>query len=305
MRFVRLSSMVPLAIVAVHLSCAHAQSTQGSVLGLVKDASGGAVPNASVILTGTDTGVRRTDKADSAGNYQFLNVSPGRYSLTVTAAGFNTEATNDLSLGARQELRRDVALTVGAVSQEVTVDAASAGTIDTDSSSIDATLNANEVLSLPANYRASVTGTSPLTLIQTLPGVQTDESGNYSVQGGLPFQTEVSVDGITSQSATSNSPLANAFPSGDSIAELRVDGVLNNAEFGQPGEVTTITKSGTNKLHGALFYYHQDSSLQAKAFGATSKAKLVTNDFGGSLNGPGGLTAPVPRPESHLFSGYV
>lgn len=282
----RLSRLATLAIVAAHLPVLHAQSTQATVLGLVKDSAGAAIPGATVTLTGTDTGVRRTVTSDGSGNYQLLNVSPGHYALTVTATGFTTEATKDLTLTARQELRRDATLTPGAVNQEVTVDAANAGTIDTDSSSIDATLNANEVLSLPANYRASVTGTSPLTLIQTLPGVQTDESGNYSVQGGLPFQTEVSVDGITSQNTTSNSPLPDAFPSADSIAELRVDGVLNNAEFGQPGEVTTITKSGTNALHGAVFYYHQDSSLQARAFGATSKAKLVTNDFGASLNGP-------------------
>jgi hypothetical protein len=117
------------------------------------------------------------------------------------------------------------------------------------------------------------------------------------VQGGLPFQTEITVDGITTRSATGgNTPISNAFPSGDSIAEMRVDGVMNSAEFGQPGEVTSTTKSGTNKLHGGIFWYHQDASLNAKAYGATSKAHLVTNDFGATVGGP----VVIP----HFYNGH-
>ena len=273
-----------------------AQSIQGSILGSVKDQTGAAVPNAAVKITDTDTGVTRSVTSNSAGDYQLLNIPADHYSIEVTAAGFQSEILKDLTLTARQQLRADAVLDVGKVDQQVTVEAGNAGTIQTDTASIDSSLSAVAVRDLPANYRASTGGTSPLSIIQTLPGVQSDASGNFSVQGGLPFQTEVSVDGITIQSATGNSPMANALPSGDSISELRVDGVLNNAEFGQPGEVTSITKGGTNHLHGALFWYHQESAFNATPFGSTTKPHVRTHDFG--------ITAGGPIYLPHIYNGH-
>ena len=263
-----------------------AQSVQGSILGVVRDASGAVVPGATVVVTDVDTAVHSSVRTDAAGNYQALDLTADHYSVQVSATGFESKLVSGLNLTARQQLREDVTLTLGSVGQEVTVNSGDAGVIATDTPSIDASLPAIAVRDLPANYRASQSGTSPLSIIQVLPGVQADNNNSFSVQGGLPFQTEVSVDGVTVQNTTSNAPLADAFPSGDSIAEIRVDGVLNNAEFGQPGEVTTITKSGTNNLHGSAFFYHQDSGEQAKPFGALTKPKLVTNDFGGSAGGP-------------------
>lgn len=265
-----------------------AQSIQGSILGTVKDPSGAAIPGATVVVTDVDTGVSQTLRTGAAGDYQALNLTADHYKVLVSAPGFQPRQLDGLTLTARQELRVDAGLTVGASDAQVTVSATSSGVIATDTASIDASLSGVEVRDLPANYRASAGGTSPLTIIQALPGVQADNGRppRFSIQGGLPFQTEVSVDGVTTQDTTSNTPLADAFPSGDSIQEIRVDGVLNSAEFGQPGEVTTITKSGTNTIHGALFYYHQDSSLEARPFGSLSKPKLVTNDYGASAGGP-------------------
>ncbi len=302
MRTTRVTTFaLALILFAITALTAHAQSTQGTILGSVKDKSGAAVPDATVNLVSVDTAATKTAKTNTVGSYQFLNVSAGEYRIEVSASGFNAQKLNNVRLTARQELRADISLEVGNISQEVSVNAGDAGTIQTDTPSIDATLSSESVRDLPANYRASSSGTSPLSMIQTLPGVQSDGGSNstpsYSVQGGLPFQTDVTVDGITTRSAGGgNSPLANAFPSGDSIAEMRVDGVLNNAEFGQPGEVTTITKSGTNSLHGGIFWYHQDASLNAKAFGALQKAHLVTNDFGASVGGP----VVIP----HFYNGH-
>lgn len=269
-----------------------AQSTQGLIIGTIVDTTGAAVPNATVRITNIDTSVSTNAKADASGTYQVPNLVPGHYSVHVDAEGFRSVDLQNLVLTARQQLRADPSLSPGDVSQQITVDASTTGTIETETASIAASLNAADVKQLPANYRASTSGTSPITLIQTLPGVQPDTGQNngtsiqYSIQGGLPFQTEVSVDGITSQSATSNAPLANAFISGESIAELRVDGVLNNAQFGQPGEVTTVSKSGTNHIHGGVFWYHQNAAFDATPFGASTKPRLVGNDFGGTVGGP-------------------
>ncbi len=286
---------------------AYAQSTQGLIVGTVMDVSGAVVPNATVRVTNTDTSISITTKSDAAGLYQAQDLVPGRYTIHVDAEGFKSVDLEKLSLTARQQLRVDPSLAPGDVNQHVNVDASAAGTIETETASISGGIDAAEVKQLPANYRASASGTSPITLIQTLPGVQPDTAANngtsgsggtvpaFSVQGGLPFQTEVSVDGITSQSATSNTPLSNAFISGESIAELRVDGVLNNAQFGQPGEVTTISKSGTNAIHGGAFWYYQSAAFDAIPFGASSKPRLVGNDFGGTVGGP----VVIP----HLYNG--
>src|SRR5690348_6568864 len=151
-----------------------AQSTQGTILGTVRDSSGAAVPGATVNLTNIETSARKTAKTDGVGTFQFLNLNAGHYELQVTASNFNTQKVSGLVLTARQELRSDVSLAIGNVTQETTVSAEDAGTIQTDSPSIDATLSSTAVRDLPANYRASSSGTSPLTMIQTLPGVQSD-----------------------------------------------------------------------------------------------------------------------------------
>jgi len=275
-----------------------AQSTQGTVLGLIKDTSGAIVPGAQVNLTNLDAGHTSTTVSDARGNYQVLNLEPAHYKMEVIKNGFEAGIENDLVLTAREQLRADIVLRVGVVTQQVVVDAAGAGAITTDTPAISAAIDSRDVLNLPANYRGAGS-TSPLNVIQTLPGVQPDTGTfppqpsavgtppiNFSVQGGIPSQSETTVDGISAQNVLSNSPLSNAFPSAEAIAEIRVDGVSNNAEFGQPGEITTVSKSGTNNLHGSLFWYFQNSGFDARPFGSIVKPKKVGNDYGASLGGP-------------------
>jgi hypothetical protein len=106
-----------------------------------------------------------------------------------------------------------------------------------------------------------------------------------SYQVGLPSQTQISLDGISTVSAASNSPLGQLFPSAESIAEMRVQGVGNNAEFGQVGDITTTSRGGSNSFHGSAYDYLQNRAFDATAFGAVSKPQKTANDFGGSLGG--------------------
>jgi len=288
---------------------ASAQSTLGSITGTVRDSSGALVPDATVTLHRRETNTDRSVTSSTDGSYTALNLDPGTYDILTTAASFSKQASTDIRLDARQQLRFDILLTVTG-NATVNVNAEDAGTITTDDASISASLSSRDVLDLPANYRGAGS-TSPLNVIQTLPGVQPD-SGSYppqpstspnpsikfSIQGGLPSQSETTVDGISAQNQTSNNIQADAFPSAESIAAIRVDGVNNNAEYGQPGEISTITKSGTNKPHGSAFWYFQNSGFDAIPFGydKTTKPKKVANDFGVSFGGP--LVLP------HLYNGH-
>ncbi len=290
-------------------SSSSAQSVLGSVQGTVHDESGAAIPNATIKLRRVESNTLRTVQADSSGNYTALNVDPGHYTIDVSAGGFNSTLAENLSLGARQQLRYDATLKIGAIVDTITVNANAAGAINTENAQISAALSPRDVLDLPANYRGNGS-TSPLNVVQTLPGVQPDSGAyppsassspapqiKFSIQGGLPSQSETTVDGISAQNQTTNNIQGDAFPSAESIAEVRVDGVNNNAEYGQPGEITTVTKSGANAVHGALFEYHQNRALDAVPFGtdAADKPHKVANDFGGSIGGP------VVLP--HLYNG--
>ena len=300
---------LPLALVVVGPVAALAQSTLGSITGVVQDPSGAVVPNATVHLHRLESNTDLIVITDGSGTYTALNVVPGHYDIVVESPGFASTTTKNIALEARQQLRYDVVERPGAASESVTVSAADSGVINTENAQISASLSPQAVLDLPANYRGAGS-TSPINLVQTLPGVQPD-TGSYpaapsthpvpsirfSIQGGLPSQSETTVDGISAQNQTSNNIQGDAFPSAESIAELRVDGVNNNAEYGQPGEITTITKSGTNSVHGSLFEYLQNQFLDATPYGTdqANKPHKVANDFGVSLGGP--LVLP------HLYQG--
>ncbi len=275
-----------------------AQSVQGSIVGVVADKQQGVIAGATVTLTNTDEGTVRTTQTGAGGNFSFVDVKAAHYALNVASSGFNQYSATDITLSSRQELRLNVALDVGSVQQEVHVSGDTVSAIETDTPSINAVYSAADVANLPVNTRASANGTSALNIIGTLPGVQGDH-GSFSLQGGLPFQTEVAVDGITIQSATGNSPIGDAFPSSESISEVRADGALNNAEFGQPGEVTITTKGGGNTIHGSAFWYNQIAAFDAIPYTyptTVKKAKLVSNTFGGSFGGP----VVIP----HLYDGH-
>ena len=304
-RFFRLRPVKLLAAFTALLLCLAvgrhgvAQSIQGSIIGTVQDKAGAVVPGATLTLENLDEGSIRTTTTNGSGDYQFLDTKAGHYSLVTTGTGFEKWSTTGVLLAARQQLRIDVSLVVGSTQQEIDVSADTISTINTETAAISAVYSAAEAANLPVNTRASATGTSALKIVGTLPGVQADHT-SFSLQGGLPFMTEVAVDGITVQNAGGgNTPIGDAFPSTESIAELRADGALNNAEFGQPGEITIISKGGTNTIHGSAFWYHQNAAFDAIPYTfpiTTTKPKLIGNTYGGSFGGP----VVIP----HLYNGH-
>ncbi len=305
----RFSIFLPVALLLTAMPWALAQSTLGSISGTAQDNSGARVPNASVRLHRVESNTDRVVTTDGGGDYASTNLEPGHYDINVQAANLVSTTATGIVLEARQQLRYDFTLKPGPVTDTVTVNATDAGAINLENAQISSTLTPEAVLDLPANYRGAGS-TSPISVVQALPGVQPDSgayppapsthpvpSVRYSIQGGLPSQTDTTVDGISAQNQTSNNVQADAFPSAESIADIRVDGVNNNAEYGQPGEITTITKSGTNNVHGSAYLYYQNDALDATPYGAdaSTKPQKDAKDFGGSI----GLPVVIP----HLYNG--
>jgi len=263
---------------------AHAQSTYGSILGTVSDPTGARVPGAKIVITNQGEDISRSVVADESGNYEALNLKAGFYTVKSETSGFKTFVAKDLELIARQALRVNITLEVGSLSESVNVEAI-APVVTTDSGTIATSFESRQVLGLPSNYRGAGS-TSPIRVLAFQAGVQSDNSWGFSVQGATPAQTEISVDGISTVAVSSNKPLTEVFPSAEGISEMKVQGVGNNAEYGQIGDITTTSKGGSNQFHGSAFEYLQNRAFDATAFGATSKAQKTANTFGGSLGGP-------------------
>ncbi len=298
--FRRRSMFIPGLLLVLALACVQgrAQSTQGAIVGSVKDPGGAVVPGATVTLTNTDEGTTRTTTSNAVGDYRFLDAKAGPYTVEVSATGFEKWAASGVVLTVRQELRVDVGLVVGAVQQSVQVTGDSVSAIQTDSPTISGDLTADDATNLPVNTRASFSGTSAAGILGTMPGVQADASG-ISLQGALPYQTDVTVDGVTLKNSTGGSFIPDTFPSTESISEIRADGVLANAEFGDPGQIVVTSKGGGNNLHGSGFWYYQDSKWDAIAYTyptTTTKPDVHGATFGGSLGGP----VVIP----HLYNGH-
>jgi hypothetical protein len=280
--------ITPFLMFAFFIPYAAAQSTQGSIVGTVKDPRAAVVIGAAVTLTNTDEGTTRAATTNTVGDYRFVDVKAGHYALQVTAPGFEKWSLSGVSLEVRQELRVEVKLSVGTIEQSVQVTGESVSAIETDTPTISGTFTADAAANLPVNTRASFSGTSAAGILGTLPGVQDDSSG-ISLQGALPFQVEVTVDGVTLKDPAGGSYIKDSFPSTESISEIRADGVMANAEYSDPAQIVVTTKGGTNNLHGSGFWYYQNSAFDAIPYTyptTTTKASITGNTFGGSIGGP-------------------
>lgn len=282
-----------IALCALLSAPSMAQSTFGVILGTITDPSGAPVQGAVVRITNTDENTVRELVSGASGAFEAVNSKPGHYQVQASSAGFQSFTASDLTLTSRQTLRVDMKLKVGERNEVVTVEG-STGVITTDTQMVATAIGSEKLATLPGNVRAA-DSTSPYKLIQLLPGVQSDNSGNFTIQGNLPSQTQYSVDGISTTQVTGNSPARKSFTSMEMIAEIKVQGVGNTAEYGQSGDVTTISKSGTNDPHGAVFWYHQNRALDANRYGAITKPQKVANDVGASGGGP----VVIP----HLYDG--
>jgi Carboxypeptidase regulatory-like domain len=292
--------LIALALVLIGTLSMQAQSTFGSIRGVVQDASGAAIPDAQVTLHSVDENTDHAVKTDAAGNYTLENIKAGKYSIRAQRGGFADTILNDITLAARQDLRFTLSMTVAAQATTVQV-TTSAAEINTENATIGDSKGTADISQLPLNFRASTT--SPLAALATSANVQQDSSGNFAIGGATSNQIGFSVDGISSvnvfQSGVAlsvNAAGSNSYPSSEGIAELKVTAFNNNAEFSQVADVTFTTKAGTNQIHGSLFEYLQNDALNANVYNFAEKAPERFNTFGGSVGGP--IVVP------HLYNGH-
>ena len=220
------------------------------------------LPGATVTLTEVQTTFARTSVADHTGAFEFQNLTQGLYRLDVMLTGFRKFTTEPFRVEARQTVRVDATLAVGGMTEEVTV-RSGAPLINTETPTVSGKVDNRELQQLPFTFRTQ--NTSPIPAIQAIPEVQR-AGQQFSLSGALPYQTEVSVDGILTTSVRRNGIGAegiNVFPSIESVEEIKVSSVNNTAEYSQLGDITTISRPGTNQLRGTAFYNFNNTGLNA------------------------------------------
>jgi len=232
---------------AILLPAGVAQSTFGTILGTVQDATGAVIPGATLTAQSLDENDVRTTTSGSSGEFVFQNLKAGHYKVIIRKSGFADSVVLSATLEARQELRLPVALNVASGSTTVEVSADAALT-NTENGTINDTISHEDITQLPINSRS--VSSSPLAALAVSPEVTRDSQGNVAVGGATAAQTGFSVDGISTANVRYNGARQDTYPSLESIAEMKVTAFDNNAEFAQIGDVTCrrIGRGGVREL---------------------------------------------------------
>ncbi len=259
-----------------------AQTTFASLTGSVRDSAGDVIPGASIEATQVDSNYRYTTQSNSVGNYTLPQLREGAYRLRANAAGFKEFLVEDIQLAARDERRIDIVLQAGGVGTEVVEVHAGATLIETETARIGDSKDANRLKSLPLNTR------SLYSFLALTPGVVSAGAGESfrRFAGSRRNQSDQSIDGIsvsTGQDGTQITPLVQFI---ESFQEVRVDMSNNSADIGSVGQVTLVSKSGSNELHGSVFDYYSTPVFRARDPFAAERQTGVRHNPGGSIGGP-------------------
>jgi hypothetical protein len=271
--------------IALVVSClpARAQSTFATILGTVTDATGAVVPDVRVTAHNQATEVDRTVQTDGAGDYRFVNMDPGTYTITVSAQNFATMKNEGVVVPARETVRSDFKVQVQGMSQQVVVN--SKQEVVSEDLTQSNSMSGKEIDTLPLNFRAT-NAPSPIVTAALTAGVNEDPGGNLTFAGQVPTATSFSLDGISIQLVRFGGPTHDLFPSVEGMAEFRVNTAGNSAEYAQPTDLTVVTKSGTNQLHGSAFWFLQRKDWNSIDPIADYNPSLNANTYGASVGGP-------------------
>ena len=274
-----------------------AQLTEGSIAGTVTDASGATVPSAKVVIANTATGSAIESHTDNIGYFRGMHLAPGSYRVRVEKAGFKTAVVEGVVVNVNVIARVDVSLQVGQIQESVTV-TAETPLVQTEEGRLANTLNTREVTDLPLNGRQvyqlvtlepGVTATNaPVVSNVSSPTSANTFDFGYIANGSTPRGNNFILDGNSNNNEwLGGTPLI--FPSLDAVQEVQVQTLNFSAEYGRNDGaiVNVITKSGSNELHGTVFYNGRNTAFNARnAFDVVAKTPLQQHQFGFSLGGP-------------------
>jgi len=258
-----------------------AQSTHGAIVGTVTDESGAVMPGVAVTVTNMGTNIGRTTVTNQAGYYEVAALVPGTYRVHGELAGFKTLTREGIIVETRAIVRSDFSLGLGTQTTEITVIAA-APVIETETAAIADTRTARQIEALPMLATGTV-----FPYVTSLPGVQVVGAAGstvFSFNGARAGQSELQFDGMSS--ARLNTPLAGNPNTMEMTAEIAVHSAGNNAEFGSPGVVNLVSKSGANDVHWTTFYYRSSDKWNEKNRFQATKPKLDRHNFGATVSGP-------------------
>ena len=290
MKQARIISCV-IAIMLV-LTAARAQVSTSSVTGVVQDASGAVVPGAKVVVKDEATGTTFETTTTSAGSYAVQALKPGQYTVTISKPGFQTLTSvhNVLEVGA--PLVVNASLKVGSESVTVQVES-SYERVETGNATVSGLVTEQEVKQLPLN------GRNPLNLITLEPGVVQRTTGSAGsgthVFGSRDRAHNVTIDGIDANESTVPNPQSNIQRlNPDNVQEYRVVTLNATAEMGRNSgaNVTVATKSGTNEIHGGVYYFNRNTAYNANEWFSNAsvpplpKADLKLHQWGFDVGGP-------------------
>jgi hypothetical protein len=272
-----------------------AQVLYGSIVGNVRDASGGVLPGATVVITHEETKATRESTADATGAYRFPNVQPGTYQVVVTMTGFQTFTRSGVDVTLNSVARVDASLSVGQLQEQVTV-SAETPLLQTDRAEVREELRSRELQDLPVpvgrNYQelfATIPGFTPPADAHSIPS-NPSRALTFNVNGASNQGNNTRIDGVSSTNIWLPHVVA-YVPALESIETVNV--VTNNfdAEQGLAGgaAISVQIKSGTNQLRGSAFEYHFNEKMRAKNYftpAGTNEGKWLENQFGGTVGGP-------------------
>jgi hypothetical protein len=270
---------------------AAAQQTESRIVGSVTDQNGGMLPGVSVTVTSKSTGAMRTVVSDEMGRYVVTNLGPGVYEVSIELTGFAPNR-QEVALGVGGIRPVGIALEIAGLSESVTV-AADVSVVDTTSARIGVNVSPEEIANLPVN------GRNFANLMTLATGATTDGNGGWAsvrFNGKSNQQNYLNYDGVDGTYVWDASPgylaaTGSQFrlqTSMESIAEFRVNSGLAPAEsgLGAGGNITVVSKSGTNRLSGSLFEYLRSDAMDSASKYDDKKQELEMNQFGASLGGP-------------------
>jgi hypothetical protein len=278
-----------LALLILAVAVAPAQEITGSITGTVSDNTGAVVPEATIVAINLDTASEARSATDAGGNFLLPVLRAGRYRVTVERTGFQRYVIDDVRVNTSERARVDVVLTVGAVSETVSV-TASAPLLQSEQATIGHVVEGRTITSIPLATRnfTQILGTSA-GVVGAIMNADNRGTGSdsVSVNGARRGSNNLLVDGLPTTNQLNNAPDGDGTPSIEFLSEFKVLTSLYSAEFGRnSGSVINVTtRSGTNAFHGTVYEFLRNTQFNARPYFFPARRPNNQNQFGANAGG--------------------